>query len=377
MLKALLLVLATASSLQPNEDDVSCTLDDGSIGECVPHHLCDINRFTVETGLAFITIYRNKSSPCLSYLDTCCPVPAERPPENPITPKRVLQTPRTGCGWRNSQGADLRTTGEKDGEAKFGEFPWMVAVMEIKPVNPVQPEGPKQVVYVGGGSLISLNIVLTAAHIVARAKSLRIRAGEWDTQTTKEIYPFQDRDVASVEIHKDFNGANLFFDVALLFLTRPVDSAPHVGVVCLPSPQDYALHGTRCFATGWGKEKFGKEGRYQTILRKVELPVVEHNACQTLLRMTRLSKHFKLHSSFICAGGERGPEICKGDGGSPLSCPIEAGSDRYMQSGIAAWRIGCGDEGNPGTYGNVAYLRDWIDEKVIANGFSTQSYIIS
>lgn len=47
------------------------------------------------------------------------------------------------------------------------------------------------------------------------------------------------------------------------------------------------------------------------------------------------------------AGGEPGKDTCKGDGGSPLVCPIPGRVDRYYQSGIVAWGIGCADI-NPG-----------------------------
>lgn len=49
---------------------------------------------------------------------------------------------------------------------------------------------------------------------------------------------------------------------------------------------------------------FGKEGKYQVILKKIELPVVPFTPCQESLRKTRLGKRFNLHNSFICAGGE-------------------------------------------------------------------------
>lgn len=62
---------------------------------------------------------------------------------------------------------------------------------------------------------------------------------------------------------------NLFYDAALLFLNKPMDPAPNVGVACLPPPKRPQQEGTRCFASGWGKDKFGKEGRYQVILKKV------------------------------------------------------------------------------------------------------------
>ncbi|XP_021198865.2 phenoloxidase-activating factor 2 [Helicoverpa armigera] len=357
------------------EVDLSCTMPDGQEGECVSYYLCNVNNNTVIVDGAGVIDIRVRDGPCESYIDTCCLVPDKRPKDQPIKPKPKPDEPqRKGCGWANPDGADLRTTGEVNGETKFGEFPWMVAILKIEPVNENDPDGQKLNVYVGGGSLIHPSVVLTAAHYVASAKALRIRAGEWDTQNTKEIYPFQDRDVASVITHQDFNKGNLFYDVAVLFLAQPVDLAPNVGVACLPPPRVRQEDGTRCFATGWGKDKFGKEGRYQVILKKIELPVVKHDKCQTALRKTRLGRFFELHSTFMCAGGEPGKDTCKGDGGSPLSCPIEYEKDRYVQSGIVAWGIGCGEDGTPGVYVDVSVVRDWIDDKVAGKGYDPKTY---
>jgi kallikrein len=58
------------------------------------------------------------------------------------------------------------------------------------------------------------------------------------------------------------------------------------------------------FSPGWGKDVFGEEGKYQAILKKIELPIVPFAKCQDSLRKTRLGKRFVLHNSFICAGGE-------------------------------------------------------------------------
>jgi len=55
----------------------------------------------------------------------------------------------------------------------------------------------------------------------------------------------------------------------------------------------------------------GKEGRYQHILKKLDLPVVARDVCQNSLRSTRLGRFFLLHDSFICAGGEPGKDTCK------------------------------------------------------------------
>jgi hypothetical protein len=57
--------------------------------------------------------------------------------------------------------------------------------------------------------------------------------------------------------------------------------------------------------------KLGKEGLYQSILKRVDLPIVPRDECQELLRTTRLGNRFDLSDSFVCAGGAKGKDTCK------------------------------------------------------------------
>ena len=189
---------------------------------------------------------------------------------------------------------------------------------------------------------------------------LIVRCGEWNTQNETEPLPHQDKFVSHLIIHPENKKKNLNNDYGLLFTTQDFVLSPHIDTVCLPSPGE-TFDTETCFATGWGKEKFGDSGSYQVILKEVDLTVVKHTECQQTLRKTKLGKRFRLHDSFICAGGEDGKDTCKGDGGSPLVCPSKYDPHTFVQAGIVAWGIGCGEDGTPGVYAEVSSAVCWID----------------
>jgi len=191
------------------------------------------------------------------------------------------------------------------------------------------------------------------------AVSLKVRAGEWDTQTENEPYIHQDRNIVNIEVHPEYFAGALFNDVALLYTDQIFNLAPHVDTICLPYPGENFDY-ENCFATGWGKDKFGVDGEYQVVLKEVVLPTVTYDECQTALQKTRLGSRFKLHSSFICAGGAD-KDTCKGDGGGPMVCPSKTDINSYVQAGIVAWGIGCGENGTPGVYASVSEAVCWID----------------
>ncbi|XP_046399362.1 uncharacterized protein LOC124165869 isoform X2 [Ischnura elegans] len=257
------------------------------------------------------------------------------------------------CGKRNTHGINGRIKNPVyvDGDSEFGEYPWQAAILK---------KDVQESVYVCGGTLIDAYHVLTAAHCVKGygPHDLRVRLGEWDVNHDVEFYPHEESDVTRLTVHPEFYAGTLYNDLAILRLQRPVDFArsPHISPACMPDRyRDYS--GARCWTTGWGKDAFGDFGKYQNILKEVEVPVVPQHTCQSQLQQTRLGYEFKLHPGFICAGGEEGKDACKGDGGGPMVCE-QGGS--WQLVGVVSWGIGCGQYGVPGVYVKVAHYLDWI-----------------
>ncbi|XP_011190228.2 phenoloxidase-activating factor 2 [Zeugodacus cucurbitae] len=328
--------------------------------ECVPRSLCNEDGTVKIHGQDLINLRLDTGSPC-TYLELCCDVSSKlQQPKEDDVPQR------NACGYRNSNGISFKITGAKNNESEFAEFPWIVAIF-TKSANKKD--------YKCGGSILAPNVVLTAAHCLwnLQSASLMIRAGEWDLETTQEPYLHQDTGVSEIIRHEDFNPSTIFNDIALLTLKTPLTWAPNVQPICLPNAGT-TFDNKRCFASGWGQDKFGRNGVYQHILKKIELPIVPHATCQTQLRRTRLSRFFQLDKSFLCAGGELGKDTCKGDGGSPLSCPDPNNPERYIQAGVVSWGVECGVENVPGVYANVAYLRDWIIGKLVTRGIDTKFF---
>ncbi|XP_075224751.1 uncharacterized protein LOC142326279 isoform X1 [Lycorma delicatula] len=285
----------------------------------------------------------------------CC----RRPLAPPLQQPHYRPHPPT-CGQRNTQGINGRIKNPVyvDGDSEFGEYPWQVAILK---------KDPQESVYVCGGTLIDNLHIITAAHCVKSygAHDLRVRLGEWDVNHDVEFYPYIERDVQNVFIHPEFYAGTLYNDLAVIRIDRAVDftQSPHISPACLPEPYtDYS--GQRCWTTGWGKDAFGDYGKYQNILKEVDVPIVSFQQCQLQLQQTRLGYEFKLHPGFVCAGGEEGKDACKGDGGGPMVCERNGS---WQVVGVVSWGIGCGQYGVPGVYVKVAHYLDWI--KQITNQF--------
>lgn len=361
--------------------------EDKGIHLCVPYYKCDGDTNTIipgedeNTDGAGLIDIRFKANACDNYLDVCCKIPEGGVPATtprPVIPPEPTPGPDTDhtknnfCGIRHENGIDFKITGNTHHEAEYGEFPWMTAILK-KNYDPSKDE----TLAICGGAVLTPNVVITGAHCVQKFKTydLKVRVGEWDTQTTRERIPYQERDIKNIILHDGFHAQTLYNDIALLVLDKPIAKAGNVGTICMP-PQGMVFNSNNCFASGWGKDVFGQKGQFQVILKKRELPIVPRLKCQDALRKTRLGSLFKLHETFTCAGGEAGKDTCTGDGGSPLVCPDPIKPGRYLLAGLVAWGIGCGENNVPGVYADVPQFRDWVDKQMGQYRLDTRPYKI-
>ncbi|XP_043517767.1 phenoloxidase-activating factor 2 [Frieseomelitta varia] len=251
------------------------------------------------------------------------------------------------CGIRK-----IPESAHPQGQASYGAYPWQALLLTPNDV------------YAGSGVLITPNHVLTVAHKVASYTNggLKVRLGEWDVQSTTETYAVQDYSIKKISIHPGYNSANLQNDIAIIVLsgTVPVANSLNINTACFPTGLPAAS--TRCWVSGWGKDAFGTNGKYQSIMKEVDVPIIDQSTCESALRKTRLGQFFMLNkSSFICAGGEQGKDACTGDGGSPLVCQS---GNQWQVVGMVAWGIGCATSNVPGVYVNVYNYIPWITQQI-------------
>lgn len=201
---------------------------------------------------------------------------------------------------------------------------------------------------------------MTANHCLKgtniKASNFIVRAGEWDRSSELEFAPHHDRSLFQIISHPQYYSGGLFNDIAVLKWLEPLQKEVNVAPICLPSETEVFAAGEYCTVTGWGKAS--EDSPTSDKLKFAKVPIVPNKTCERQFQVNRLGNRFKLHESFLCAGGEAGIDSCTNDGGSPLICPRKDGS--VVLAGLVSWGLDCGLKDVPGAYTNIQNLLRWI-----------------
>ncbi|XP_039491782.1 phenoloxidase-activating factor 2 [Drosophila santomea] len=221
-------------------------------------------------------------------------------------------------------------------------FPWVIAVLDQRDWI---------FRYIGAGSLIKNNVVLTAAHILndTTEDDLLVRAGEWDTSTTNDR-KHVDLEVLKIISHEQFNRFNAENNVALLILKSEFELSTNIDIIPLYIAEG-GIEKLSCFFNGWGKVYLNST-EYPTILKTVHVDLLNMAVCSRRLR--------RKVSNQICAES-LGEKDCSGDGGAPVVCQIPKYPTKFAQVGIVNWLTQKPGVNTPTVYTNVRSMIRWID----------------
>jgi len=238
-------------------------------------------------------------------------------------------------------------------EVEENSYPWMAALGS----RTLEAGGIR---WFCGGSLISKNMILTAAHCVQDAglglHVVRLGAhnlGESEHEDVDDYVPQR------VIVHPEYRDGDSFpeHDIAIVILQTAeagVRMRKEVSPVCLPSSTSQLPAGSPVLVAGWGAVSEG--GLVADRLQEVTVEVTDHLRCRTAYKKLVGAE---LGLDILCAGVEDGgKDACQGDSGGPL-VSLQGGSHHLV--GVVSAGLGCARRNVPGLYADVSKHMDWIE----------------
>jgi len=205
-----------------------------------------------------------------------------------------------------------------------------------------------------GGSLISRDFVLTAAHCTNNYTAAQIRVVLGRNLLSGP--GGQEIQVSEIIQHPDYDPITTDNDIALLRLETPATLNAKVQPIAIATSGHAAQFRTDVLATvtGWGNINAGPIPDYPDELYQAQVPIVDQATCVANYAVNNQL----VTDNMICAGWPQGgTDSCQGDSGGPLAVPNGAG---WLLAGVVSWGRGCAEPNYPGVYARVSRFANYV-----------------
>lgn len=210
-----------------------------------------------------------------------------------------------------------------------------------------------------GGSLLNNQWILTAAHCAINSKEFQVHLGALNIKNLSEPGRklFKTKNYI---VHENYNSYTAQNDIALVKLSERIEFTKTIQPVNLPNINSFDNDddnnvdnyvGRNVIASGWGLEHTYNLNAAEK-LHWAPLQIISNDEC------TRQYGSLVIHSTTICAEGNKQESVCNGDSGGPLIL-----QDDNTLIGVTSFGSidGC-DLGIPQGFSRITSYLKWISE---------------